>query len=278
MPIVELIDRGKLGAVRVTAPSPVTDDMWEVFHVGDINDFGVFNMERENQTQFFFTCNPGFNTDQLMSIVSTGVYIAVAYIDLKNFWRHSPEEHIRAMPNFIEMKKYEGKPDPALVEFVITAWVIKEARQALNQALEQKIHGHGPNNLNYTQNRIDAALEAENRLFFTNPMDCGFTAEAKTERLSKIKSLIEQLEYDHAQMVRLAKETKSIRQILGTAVEQFKTGLSNDPLSQSYDAWIGLEANIDYYSERLSELDRRFDFESGALVLKKIINLVPPAK
>lgn len=271
--------------VVVTALHPVTGWLWEILHnTKSIFDSGAYTMDRPDgpgqQTQFVFTPSEGFTLDCVRSIVAVGAYIATVYKgDLDSFWQIGVREHTRRVRSTIDIK-FPGIIDGVLEELVFNEWIKRQAVLKIEQAYKNNVVCHGPSNLDFTQNRIDSAKVAINRLEFAKPEDHGIIAFEKDQRLKKANLFMQKLEADHQLLRTLAAQTNSIHEkiksIRDHLIERIEaTSEVGDFLLHDYHQYLH---HIEQADCQLTRLSDQFNEEVGARVLKEIILLCPPAK
>ena len=266
--------------VLVTAPHPVTDRMWEILHSTDaIFDIGVYDMVRESPTQFSFSPNPGYDIDQVRSIVAMGTYIARVYDKLTDCWSQGFEVHYLGLRKEVDCK-FPDVVDYDLAKFVYQSWINQKATYQLNRDYENKIAHAGVNNPGFTLARLEKAQAAENRLFYANPADFGLTEKVKQERLDLISRYLRLLEEDHVSMIELSQKTQAVQASAQTAINHCLRLIESDGIepASTIASWQRAMTTIQTCAEELAKLRNKFDENSGSEILKKILLWAPPAK
>ncbi len=280
-PIIEVLkDKHDDEFVLVTAPHPVTDRMWDILHNTDaIFDIGVYDMVRESPTQFSFSPNPGYDFDQVRSIVAMGTYMANSSRDFFSFWSQGFEFHYLEIRKEVEYK-FPDSIDYDLAKFVYQSWIIQEATYKLNRDYETKIAHAGINNPGITQARLEKAQAAENRLFYANPADFGLTEKVKQERLDLISRYLRLLEEDHVSMIELSQKTQAVQASAQTAINHCLRLIELDGIepASTIASWQRAMTTIQTCAEELAKLRNKFDENKGSEILKKILLWAPPAK
>lgn len=270
VPKVEFYGRN---VVTATTSRTVSTSLWKITDELKEDDNVYSIQRRQADTQISFMVNPGYELNQVHSVIVPAAYLAATWNGTAAFWPVGLDEHLRRMT---EMVKFNSGILPADAKDVFSQWIFHEAKEEAGGLLYALNHTHLLPS--FTSDRISKAHEALRRLSFTNPWH---TAAGIFKIKGYIKEVEDYLPVLHADDQKLKSINREINDLIQKAVA------GRDFLYRRFDVntlatpdlcalWLEHTAFVKMCIETAEKLVENFDENKNKGLMDRIHQITPP--
>lgn len=278
--------------LRITAPNEIRDNLWRALN-RSLND--VIDRTGNGKTQFLVSPYTGYSKRQVFVFTTVFLYSVVTELSLEEFWRLTPEEHLEALGNLIDLQEpvefdpTAEAPDHGLVgvfepispEELVEALSVRIPYLASQKAetLYASFNNRGYHT-DVVAGWLTAGTTAYRRLQFIDPNQTFLTTEEWTRRVQETARLVEVLENSYTEVLAI---NKLINELIKKGKEAFElidkqSDLTIEGKLSLEELWInfstGMEG-LELVNSEIARLCNTYDELTAKQALKDIKAMTP---